>query len=239
MWRRRAKAEVRGARRAGAGGEPVFLPDDSDERRRLRVAIAVAAALHLGFLMMPAPRGEAVPVDDEPERKVFRVESHRFKPPEPPPPEEIPKPEARKVPIPDPTPDDPEPLREVAAIDPIAHEIPTGDWITDIPEPPPAAEPDPGPLVVGGDVARPRSLHTPRPRYTELARKARVQGLVILQVELDRTGSVVDVKVLRSLPMGLTQQAVSTVSDWRYEPATLNGKPVPVYMTVTIHYTLQ
>ena len=140
--------------------------------------------------------------------------------------------------MPDPTPFDPEPILEVTP--PAMPDLPEWDPDVFIPDaPPPPPEPaDTGPILVGGDVARPLGIHTPRPDYTELARRARIQGSVILQVTLDAAGEVTDVKVLRGLPMGLTESAERTVRQWRYHPATLNGKPVSVYMTITVHFQL-
>ena len=88
-------------------------------------------------------------------------------------------------------------------------------------------------------MARPQAIFAPKPLYTEAARKTRIQGPVILQVVLDKQGLVHDVQVLKGLPMGLTEQAVDAVSRWRYQPATLNDKPVEVYMTITIFFNLQ
>jgi protein TonB len=111
-----------------------------------------------------------------------------------------------------------------------------------IPPPPPAPpEPEAAPpevLLVGGVIARPRQLHAPRPAYTEAARRARIQGAVILEVRLDEHGRVGEVSVLRSQPLGLTESAVAAVSRWRYEPARLGGRAVPVLMTVTINFEL-
>ena len=78
-----------------------------------------------------------------------------------------------------------------------------------------------------------------QPQYTEIARKARIQGVVILQTIIDKDGNITDVKVLKGLPMGLTEAATTAVTQWKHNPATLNGKPVAVYFNLTVNFQLQ
>ncbi len=95
------------------------------------------------------------------------------------------------------------------------------------------------PIRVGGAVTKPVEIYRTAPRYTEPARRAGVQGMVVLEAIIDERGLVVDVKILRGLPMGLDQSAAEAVQKWRYQPATLHGKPVKVYFTLTVNFTLQ
>ena len=81
-------------------------------------------------------------------------------------------------------------------------------------------------------------VHDVKPEYTELAREARLQGVVILQTAIDQEGNVVDVDVLKELPMGLTEAAVDAVKQWKFEPATMDGEPIPVSYNVTVNYQL-
>jgi periplasmic protein TonB len=85
----------------------------------------------------------------------------------------------------------------------------------------------------------PNKISAPQPQYTEIARKARIQGVVIVQAIINKQGNVTDVKVLKGLPMGLDQAAVDAIRKWKFEPATLNGKPVDVYYNLTVNFTLQ
>ena len=216
-----------------------FLREDHGDRRRLRAAVAAALTFHALLLLVPTLRSEAVPVAEEPAKKLLVIQPVRFKAPEPPP-EQPPEPEVVRVPIPDPDPDDPEPLHPIDDIPLADSDYDWGDYVIEVPQAPPEPDPEPaGPIPVGGDVARPRGIHTPHPLYTELARKARIQGPVILQAVLDKQGNVTDLKVLKGQPMGLTERAVDAVSGWRYEPAMLGVRPVEVYMTITINFTLQ
>jgi periplasmic protein TonB len=94
------------------------------------------------------------------------------------------------------------------------------------------------PLRVGGDVKPPQVISKAEPTYPEAARKARMEGVVILEAIITAQGNVEDVKVLKSVNPLLDASAVRAVSQWRYKPATLNGRAVRVYLTVTITFNL-
>jgi periplasmic protein TonB len=94
-------------------------------------------------------------------------------------------------------------------------------------------------LRVGGEITKPVRLGGAQPAYTELARKARIQGVVIVEAVIDKEGKVTNVRVLKGLPMGLDQSAVDAVKSWRFRPATLNGRPVSVYYSLTVNFRLQ
>lgn len=76
------------------------------------------------------------------------------------------------------------------------------------------------------------------PRYTETARRARVQGVVVLRLEVDEEGRVADVDVVKDLPMGLTSEAVRSARSWRYEPARLDDRPVGVTFDVAVRFAI-
>ncbi len=106
------------------------------------------------------------------------------------------------------------------------------------PPPAPAAAPQSTqPLRVGGDVRPPQKVHHVAPHYPAIARSAGITGLVILEAVVDTSGSVQDVRVLRSVPL-LDDAAVEAVRQWRFTPTLLNGQPVPVIMTVTVSFSL-
>lgn len=103
----------------------------------------------------------------------------------------------------------------------------------------PAEPPQDHILRVGGAVQRPIPLSRPQPRYTEVARRAAVQGAVIIEAVIDESGRVVEARVLKGLPMGLDQEALAAVGEWTFQPATLGGRPVKVFYTVTVHFQIQ
>ncbi len=75
------------------------------------------------------------------------------------------------------------------------------------------------------------------PEYPPNARTAKVQGVVVLEVEIDRDGLVCSARVRRSIPL-LDQSAIDAVLRWRFTPATVNDVAVPVVMTLTVNFTL-
>jgi TonB family protein len=91
---------------------------------------------------------------------------------------------------------------------------------------------------VGGGVSAPRALNTPDPDYSEEARKAKYQGTVVLWLVVDPSGRPRDVKVARSLGMGLDQKAIEAVRKWTFEPAMKDGKPVAVQINVEVNFRL-
>jgi protein TonB len=94
------------------------------------------------------------------------------------------------------------------------------------------------PMRVGGDVNPPVAVKRVDPIYPDVARKARIEGMVILETIIDRDGNVTDVRVLKGLPLGLDQSAVDAVKRWKFKPGTLNGQAVPVIFTLTVNFTL-
>jgi TonB family protein len=89
---------------------------------------------------------------------------------------------------------------------------------------------------VKGHVTRPLKIWAPPPIFTDEARKRQITGVVILEAIIDQDGCVTNAHVLQGLPAGLDRSALSAVSDWVFEPATLEGRPVHVYYTLTVNF---
>ena len=100
-------------------------------------------------------------------------------------------------------------------------------------------EPCPMPVNITGEIVNPVRISGDQPQYTEEARQARVQGVVILQAIINCRGDVQDITVLKGLPLGLTEAAVAAVRTWRFRPATLDGRPISVYYNTTVNFRLQ
>jgi protein TonB len=98
---------------------------------------------------------------------------------------------------------------------------------------------DEAPLRVGGGVSRPEKISGNPPVYTEVARKARVTGVVIVEAIIDEKGNVTNARVLKGLPMGLDKAALDAVQRWRFKPAEFQGRPVKVYYTLTVNFQVQ
>jgi protein TonB len=90
---------------------------------------------------------------------------------------------------------------------------------------------------IGGAIKEPKKLRNVNPVYPQVARQARVQGIVILECVIDTDGRVTSVKVLRGIPL-LDAAAIEAVRQWEYEPTRVNGVPWPVIMTVTVNFRL-
>ncbi len=95
-----------------------------------------------------------------------------------------------------------------------------------------------GVFRVGGGVSAPKVLFAPDPDYSEEARKAKYQGTCILWLIVGPDGRPRDVKVARTLGMGLDQKAVEAVRNWKFEPAMKDGKPVAVQINVEVNFRL-
>jgi protein TonB len=98
----------------------------------------------------------------------------------------------------------------------------------------PAAPPAP----VGGDVKPARLISSAPPSYPALARTQHIAGDVRIDALIDATGRVTTMKVV-SGPALLHQAAMDALRRWKYEAATLDGKPVAMHLTVTIQFHLQ
>ncbi len=94
------------------------------------------------------------------------------------------------------------------------------------------------PLRVGGDVKAPIVINRVDPMYTPAARADRISGIVIIETEIDKTGQLRKVVVLKRLPHGLDDAAIAAVRHWRFKPGTLNGEPVDVIFNVTVNFKI-
>jgi TonB family protein len=76
------------------------------------------------------------------------------------------------------------------------------------------------------------------PEYSEVARKAGVEGVVVLYAEVDTSGQALNVRVIRNLGYGLDERAIEAVTKWRFRPALKDGKPVQVGSTFEVFFRL-
>ncbi len=95
-----------------------------------------------------------------------------------------------------------------------------------------------GAYRIGGGVSAPAVLLKVEPEYSEEARKAKWQGTVVLAIVVDEQGRARDLKVIRSLGLGLDQKAIEAVEKWRFKPGMKDGKPVPVQATIEVNFRL-
>jgi protein TonB len=91
---------------------------------------------------------------------------------------------------------------------------------------------------VGGDVKPAKLLSSVPPVYSSLARTQHVTGDVKIDALIDANGRVTSTKVI-SGPTLLHQAAIDALRQWKYQPATLDGKPVPMHLAITLQFRLQ
>ncbi len=91
---------------------------------------------------------------------------------------------------------------------------------------------------VGGGVLPPKVLYDPEPDYSDEARKVKRQGSVILWVVVGTDGRPHEIKVQRSLGMGLDEKAVEAVRRWKFEPARKDGQAVAVQIFVEVSFRI-
>src|SRR5271167_625701 len=84
----------------------------------------------------------------------------------------------------------------------------------------------------------PRAIFAPDPKYSEKARHNKIQGTVLLWLEVGADGKPSNIKVTRAVGHGLDEEAIDAVKQWKFEPATVNGQPVPVMINVEVNFRL-
>ena len=95
-----------------------------------------------------------------------------------------------------------------------------------------------GVFHVGGGVSAPRKIYDPDPEYSEEARKAKYQGTCVLYVIVGPDGRTRDIRVSRTLGLGLDEKAIEAVKTWRFEPGKKDGKPVSVAVNIEVEFRL-
>jgi protein TonB len=129
-------------------------------------------------------------------------------------------------------------------------DLPPGPRTSDpgsvVPGPGPSLDPGPGiddgpglPIHFTAEMSRPEPLQPIRPLYTEVARRAGLQGTVVVEAVIDEQGRATEIRVLRGLPMGLDRAAVEAIQRCPFKPAMMGGRPVKVYFNLTVNFTIQ
>jgi len=103
---------------------------------------------------------------------------------------------------------------------------------------PGAGDGPPGIFPAGHGVTVPEVIFNPEPSFSDEARKAKAQGIVLLLLVVGKDGRPYDIHVGQSLGMGLDEKAVEAVNLWRFRPATLNGQPVATRIAVQVDFHL-
>jgi protein TonB len=103
---------------------------------------------------------------------------------------------------------------------------------------PPVATSEAPPIRVGSGVQQASLIRQVKPAYPDLAMKARIQGIVVLEAMINKEGAIETLRVVSGHPL-LTQAAMDAVRQWTYKPTLLNSQPVAVVTTITVTFSLQ
>jgi TonB family protein len=96
-----------------------------------------------------------------------------------------------------------------------------------------------GPVFkIGNGVLPPKVIQSTQAQYTDAARLSRLEGSVVISTIVDTDGRAKQVRVIRSLGGGLDEKAVEAVRTWEFAPATHDGQPIPVGMTIQVRFKL-
>jgi TonB family protein len=135
---------------------------------------------------------------------------------------------------------------ELAGVLFVAARYPSGKIALEYPRPLPRCDDLPTrrvdpPYRFGEGATTAKKICCPGPRYPEFARKHKLEGKVYLRATVERDGTVSDLCIRRSTPQGVgfEEAALDAVRDWRYEPGTFNGKPVPIELKIIVDFTMQ
>jgi TonB family protein len=96
-----------------------------------------------------------------------------------------------------------------------------------------------GPFTIGGKVSAPTVIYRVEPEYSEEARKARYEGTVVLQAIIRKDGKVEVLNLVRSLGLGLDQNAIEALKQWRFRPAMKDGMPVDSTLNIEVRFNLR
>jgi TonB family protein len=91
----------------------------------------------------------------------------------------------------------------------------------------------------GQVVTHPRTTRTVKPLYTAAAKKAGIEGNIVLEATVNPDGTVANIRVTQPLDPGLDREAVKAVSQWLFRPGTKDGKPVPVQVEILLAFALR
>ena len=89
-----------------------------------------------------------------------------------------------------------------------------------------------------GSITAPVLLWKIEPEYTDEARRARIQGTVVLHIEVDTRGQAQNITVRQGLGLGLDERAIEAVRRWRFRPGYVNGKPSVTAAMVQVNFRL-
>lgn len=213
---------------------------EEDRADNLKLGLCIALYAMLALIWMPGIQwGQSIPVVAQEEGQVHSRKVLRRPPEKPLERVKTREKAAKKVPMPDMTPDKPEPEIAVSA-PPEPDVVFTDDWEIGIPEDgPPAGEA----VATIGTAGLEPPVFTKRvpPRYPQSGLEVKLQGYVLLEAVLRKDGSIDAIKILRGLgkgKFGFEEQAKAALRQWQFLPGRLHGKPTDVRMNLKVDFIL-
>jgi TonB family protein len=95
-----------------------------------------------------------------------------------------------------------------------------------------------GTYHVGNGVLPPKLIYAVDPQFSPQARKAKYGGIATVSFIVDAQGNPQNVQIIQHLKMGLDEEALAAVKKYKFKPATLEGKPVPVVVNITVNFRI-
>ncbi len=96
-----------------------------------------------------------------------------------------------------------------------------------------------GVYQIGGDISKPQVISSVDPEFTDEARRAKYQGVVLVGLIVDAQGNPQNVHVVRAIGYGLDEKAVEAVKQYKFRPAMKQGKgPVPVQLSIYVNFRI-
>ena len=215
-----------------------YISEPAD-RRGLKVASLWALVAHfvLFFVVIPSRAAEPIPV----ENAIAAVVLKRWEPPAPPSrPKKTTKRPVNPVPVPDPTPRDPEPIfdQEMSEMD---LGDPDAEFSVGLPNAPPGPPSARGRAVGmgSGGLSSPVIIRKIVPEYPPEATRRGIQGTVYIEAVITEDGRVVEPRLIHGLPDDeLNARAMEAILDWTFKPGLKDGEPVAVVATFTMDFTI-
>jgi protein TonB len=90
----------------------------------------------------------------------------------------------------------------------------------------------------GGPYTPPQLVFRVEPEFSDEARKARLEGTVVIHAEIDVNGRASNIRVVRPLGLGLDERALDAVTRWRFRPATRGGKSCSAEAVIEVNFRL-
>lgn len=226
-WRWATSLVLHGGFVAAVVAVPLLMPDDLPSPVTGAKVFFVQAMAPPPPLAPPAPRRAAAPTAVRPSASATRAAA----------PAHVTRPEIKPEDVIEPAPP------ALAAV-PLDEGVPggvdegvPGGIVGGVIEKVSASEPVSPTLRVGGAIKEPRKLKNVAPVYPDVAARGMVEGVVILEIAIQPSGHVDDVRVLRSIPL-LDAAAVAAARQWVFAPTLYRGVPVSVTMTVSVRFSL-